>query len=239
VSRPRIGVTWRDVPGGATGTPVPDLYLDAVRRAGGEPVTLHASVLRAADVGSVVATLDALVLSGGQDVDPQWYGEPPSPKNSPYDVEADRVEVAALGEAVARHLPVLAICRGLQLVNVAAGGTLYQHFCDTLEIAPHGAPMTPNGARIHDITVDPGSALHRMLGVGAVSSSCHHHQAVRDVAAGYRVVARAADGIVEAIERPEDNIVAVQWHPEDTAATDAVQQRLFDAFVSRATGAPR
>ena len=233
--RARIGVTWRDLPGGATDTPVPDLYLDAVRRARGEPITVHASAVTAEDVPAIVGTLDAVILSGGQDVDPQWYDESPVPQTSPIDIEADRLEVAVLDEAVKRHIPVLAICRGLQLVNVAAGGSLFQHFCDDLSVEPHGAPMTPNGGRIHDITIDADSTLHRMLAATEVASSCHHHQAVHDVAPGYRVVARARDGIVEAIERPEDNIVAVQWHPEDTAATDPVQQHLFDAFVRGAS----
>src|SRR5262249_53084428 len=131
--------------------------------------------------------------------------------------------------------PTLAICRGVQVLNVALGGSLNQHIPDDPGTEPHGRPGEPNGGRLHDVTIDDGSRLAAGMGSTTRTASCHHHQAVDKVGDGLHVVARAADGIVEALElnRPEQWLLAVQWYPEDTAGSDPAQQNLFDTLVSQ------
>jgi putative glutamine amidotransferase len=121
-------------------------------------------------------------------------------------------------------------------VNVALGGSLYQHVIDEPGVAAHGRPGEPNGAREHEVTIEGGTRLANVMGSTRVVASCHHHQAVDRVGAGLRVVARADDGIIEGLEAVDGSgwLLAVQWHPEDTAASDAMQQRLFDALVHQA-----
>jgi putative glutamine amidotransferase len=196
-----------------------ELYLDAVRRAGGEP----AIVAPTADADRLAATLarfDGLVLLGGGDVEPSRYGASEvRDEVGGVDPRQDAFEAAALGIAFDLDLPVLAICRGAQLLNVTCGGSLHQHI---------------EGHRLvhHEVTIEPGSRL--AAAGGALQSVGHsvHHQSIERVGNGLAVTARADDGTVEAIEVPNRWVVGVQWHPEDTAATDPAQQALFDAFVA-------
>ena len=208
-------------------------YLDAVTRAGGQPVIVN----DAPDVKDLVARVDAVVLSGGPDVDPSRYGETPHPSVYGIDASADAFECELADVAVARGLPVLAICRGFQVLNVARGGTLHQHIPDDPGVPRHGEPGVAGGARLHDIALDAGSLLADVMDATRVTVSCHHHQAIAKLGDGLRVVGRANDGIVEAMELDGSFVLAVQWHPEDTAADDPAQQRLFDALVRRATRA--
>ncbi len=132
-------------------------------------------------------------------------------------------------------MPTLAICRGIQVVNVALGGTLYEHVPDVFgKAVPHQAD--PPGPVAHDVEVEPGSRLENVLGTRRCSVPSHHHQAVRDVAPGLLVTARASDGVIEAIERPDHPwFIGVQWHPELSAADDPIQQRIFGALVAAVT----
>ncbi len=140
------------------------------------------------------------MLTGGPDLDPGVYGQLPHPKTYGVDRDVDDFELPLVHDAIARGIPTLAICRGVQVLNVALGGSLYQHIPDDPGTEPHGRPGEPNGGRLHDVTIDAGSRLATVMGATTVTASCHHHQAIDKVGDGLHVVARAADGIVEALE---------------------------------------
>jgi len=241
VKRPLIVVVGRRL-GETTRWPyshasaLPQRYLEAVRRAGGEPVVVDPN---GGDVETVVERGDALVLTGGPDIDPAFYGERPHPKTYGVDTAADMFETELARVAIERRLPTLAICRGLQIVNVAFGGTLYQHIPEEPGVDPHGRPGEAGGETRQAIEVDADSLLASAMGETRVVGSCHHHQAVAKVADRLRVSARARDGVVEGLEHDGAWLLAVQWHPEDTADADAAQQRLFDALVERSNGGVR
>lgn len=210
-------------------------YLDAITRAGGQPRI----VLPDEDPHAVLDEIGALVLGGGPDVEPARYGQEPHPETYGVEPHVDAFEIELLHAALERELPVLAICRGCQVVNVAFGGTLHQHIPDDPGVPPHGKPGERGERAERTVEVAPGSLVASVLGATTITASCHHHQAVADPGKGLRVVARAADGIVEAIELDDAWLLAVQWHPEDTAATDPRQQALFDAVTARAQPAPK
>jgi len=176
--------------------------------------------IQAVEGVATVAGLDGLLLAGGTDVDPALYGAPRHPETAEPDRDRDRHETALLREALERDLPVLAICRGLQLLNVAQGGTLVQH------IEGH---KYPRQQEVHPVRIAPGSRLKSILEAGELVVNSRHHQSVDRVASGLVVVARAPDNVVEALELPGKRFVlAVQWHPEErTSGPDA---RLFEAF---------
>nr|WP_274387961.1 gamma-glutamyl-gamma-aminobutyrate hydrolase family protein [Salsipaludibacter albus] len=206
-------------------------YVASVRESGGVPVLLpHVEV---DDVPAVLDAVDALVVCGGGDVDPSSYGAEPIDVHD-NDPDADRVELAVLAEARARDLPTLAICRGMQLLNVAYGGDLRQDV--TAPGSPH--PPIPAPAEVlamrHDVTVAEGSRLAGVFGPGRRVANAIHHQGVGRVGEGLVVTARADDEVVEALE-PVDwpRCLAVQWHPEKIYATD---RPLFDWLVGTAKG---
>lgn len=235
--RPVVGLTGRPLPVGRiagyrdAAIALQRPYLDAVVRSGGLPVVVAPDV----DPAALVDSIDALVLTGGPDVDPSRYGAEAHPSVYGVSPEADEFEFDLVRLAIERALPTLAICRGLQVLNVAYGGSLHQHLPEMAGLQPHGVPGGEGHGFVHRITVNSGSLLGRVLGPGAqVDGCCHHHQGVADLGAGLVVTARAADGVVEGLEVADAPgwCVAVQWHPEDTAADDLVQQRLFDALVA-------
>ncbi len=242
-----VGVTARRLAAGRvrgwTGAGIGERssYLERVRAAGAIPVVLDPAVADDAAVASLCARLDAIVLTGGPDVDPQRYGVDAHDTVYGSDTIVDGFELAVARSALTERVPLLAICRGLQVLNVACGGTLHQHIPELPGVEAHGRPGEPGGERRHTVTLDATSHLASVMGTNAPTCSCHHHQSVDKLGAGLRVVGRASDGIVEALEpeRPGDHAftLAVQWHPEDTAASDAAQQRLFDALVE--AGTPR
>jgi len=199
-------------------------YAEALRQAGVEPVLISPGEPRA------LAGLQGLLLSGGTDLNPARYGETPHPGNEEPDDARDEMETALLDEALAADLPVLAICRGMQLFNVAHGGTLIQHLDN---FAAHVVRDNDPALPAHQILVEPGTRLAAILGEGPYAVNSRHHQAVDRVGAGLRVTARSIpDGIVEALERGDRLFaLAVQWHPEDQARRDSTQSKLFEAFA--------
>ena len=208
----------------------PKGYFESLTRAGAWPALID-------PVGDPAGLLDrfaALVLTGGADLDPETYGQAPHAKTYGVHREADDFELALARDARARELPTLAICRGFQVLNTALGGTLYQHIPENPGVEPHGRPGEPGGGRTQEINIEAGTLLAKVMGTNRPVGTCHHHQAVDQVGAGLRVVARADDGIVEGLELTDTGgwMLAVQWHPEDTAATDPANQRLFDALVA-------
>lgn len=184
-------------------------YIDAVAAAGGLPFVLP--VLDPAQAAAVVSNLDGLLLTGGGDVDPAWYGAAPSPHLGIVDRAHDAWELALLRAAMEAGKPVLGICRGLQLMNVALGGTLVQHLPEITDLG-HCA-KEGSGAHVHDVRVAPGSSLRRVAGgADLLGVNSLHHQAISQLADGLVAVAWAEDGIVEAAEGPR--LLGVQWHPE-------------------------
>ena len=193
--------------------------------------------LGADDAQPLVRRFDGLMLLGGDDLDPGMYGAEATEHVYGADADRDRFEVSILRAAIARGLPVLAICRGHQVLNVAYGGTLHQHITDRDDLIGHGIPAQDDGAEIHEVFVEEGTRLSDALGGAHAMCSSHHHQAVDQVGDGLTVVARAGDGIVEGLELADDGapwVVGVQWHPEETAPRDPMQQGLFDRFVAEA-----
>ncbi len=206
---------------------LPGDYVDAVRRAGGVPLVLVPGETR---VERLLEVADGLLLAGGGDVDPALYGG--RRVETTYDVDPDRdaLELALLRGALDEGLAVLAICRGLQLLDVALGGTLIEHLPDEVgEEVAHRLP--PKAPVLHPVEVERRSALAGLLGATRATPLSWHHQAVRRLGRGLRAVAHAPDGVVEALElEGAPRVTAVQWHPELTAAADPAQQRLFDAL---------
>jgi putative glutamine amidotransferase len=217
------------------GVAAPTPYVEALQRAGALGAILMPVAIDDADAGEILDRFDGLLLLGGGDLRPQEYGQERGEAVYGVVPHRDRFEIALARAAVSRALPTLAICRGHQVLNVALGGSLDQHITDRAGVLDHGRPGVPGGSSVHDIDVEPGSRLADAMGVAHAAVSSHHHQAVDDTGDGLRVTARAPDGVPEGIELDGDTwVVGAQWHPEDTAADDAAQQRLFDAFVRHA-----
>lgn len=199
---------------------------EAVYAAGGEPVVLHGP---AADPtrGLVerLVRFDGVLLPGGADLGPDRYGREPQPTTSGVVAFQDELDLAAVHAVIAAEVPTLAICRGLQVVNVALGGTLLQHL-------PEGAVGHRRG--LHDVSVRSGSRLQTIVGAARIPVSSYHHQAIEMLAPDLTVTATAADDVVEAVEHRRADLLAVQWHPEDLHATSASDAALFADLLERA-----
>jgi putative glutamine amidotransferase len=238
-TRPLVAVTGRrleadDLAWTRNAYASPQNYADALARAGARPMVVPP--VRAGSAAEWLDGVDGLVLSGGGDVDPARYGKEPHPQEYGVESDVDQFELDLLGAALDRGLPVLAVCRGAQLLNVAFGGTLHQHLAATGGLLDHGVPSTRKPSH-HRVRIVAGSQLAAALGVEAATVASIHHQAIDIVADELTVTARAPDGMVEAIEPREPGsawVVGVQWHPEWTADRDPIQQRLFDCFVAEA-----
>jgi putative glutamine amidotransferase len=211
---------------------LPD-YVESIRRAGGEPRVLSL------DEPPSVRDLDGLLFTGGDDLDPVHYHEPRHPKTHLAEAPRDTFELELARLALAEDTPTLAVCRGLQVLNVAAGGTLIQDIASEINEALGHQIDAPLYAIAHEIWVARDSALasvmEEQLGGGEVLQvNSRHHQAVKQTAPGFDVCATAPDGIIEAIERPNSRFcIAVQWHPENFWRTGEFRA-LFEEFVKAA-----
>jgi gamma-glutamyl-gamma-aminobutyrate hydrolase PuuD len=200
-------------------------YARAIEAVGAEPL------LQEARPGLKIGPCGGLLLTGGSDVDPFLYGETPSPETEPPDPDRDAAEAALIDEALARDLPLLAICRGMQILNVHLGGSLIQH----LPTAARHARRTPDKSLpAHRVAIEAGTLLSSIARCETWEVNSRHHQAAARIAPGLRVCARdPEDGTIEAVEIPLRRFVlAVQWHPENQAPTDAGQRRLFESFAA-------
>jgi gamma-glutamyl-gamma-aminobutyrate hydrolase PuuD len=207
---------------------LPRTYPDVVIAAGGVPVLLPPVPESAA----AVDRLDAVVLAGGPDVDPDRYGAAPHPRTGEPRPERDAAELAVLHQALERGIPVLGVCRGAQILNVGLGGTLVQHVPDAVGHSGHNPSPGVFGAV--SVTLEPGSRVGDAVGASA-TVLCHHHQAIDRLADGLVVTGRAADGTIEAVELDRAPfVVGVQWHPEQ----DATDVRLMAALVRAAAPPP-
>ncbi len=202
-------------------------YGDCIERAGG----VVRWVRPGDDIAAVLGGIDALLLSGGADIHPGHYGEAPQPKTvlSEGSCQRDALEFPLLRAALERNLPVLAICRGMQLLNVALGGTLHQHI-DHHGEQPGGHPT------FHEVRFDPASRLAAMLGIAdSIETNSLHHQALNAIAPGLEVVAFSHDGIVEAVESTQHRwVFGIQCHPERSWETALELDSLFTALVAAA-----
>lgn len=212
-------------------------YLESVRRAGGEPVEL---VVGVEAPEQILSRVDGLMLTGGGDVDPKLYGEAPHETFQAAETGRDEFELALARAAVARGIPLLAICRGMQVLNVAMGGTLFQDIPSQVTGAlPHAVPQ-PRAGGAHEVWIAEGSRLSELLKDHMEDGeTCHvnsrHHQSVKEVANGFDVTATAPDGVIEAMEKPGPGFcVAVQWHPENFWRTGEFRE-LFEGLVQAAT----
>lgn len=207
-------------------------YLDALRGAGGLPMIL--APVRTSAIDLLLDRLDGICLSGGPDLHPHAYGAAEHPELGPSEPELDRFELALARRAFARGMPILAICRGLQVLNVARGGTLHQHLPDLGEGVDHR--QTLNGNRTtHEVQLEAGSRLATLVGKRTLRVNSFHHQGVDVLGRGLRVVGRGPDGLVEALEGTSDAFTfAVQWHAE-YLTTRAEQLALFEGLVGAAS----
>jgi putative glutamine amidotransferase len=231
--RPTVGITaatdkvsyglWEEVP--AVMSPV--RYVRAVQRAGGRAVLLPPDPEDARDPGGVLGLIDALLLTGGAgDLDPALYGEERHPKTGPVHEERDAYELA-LARAVLEHeVPALGVCRGMQVLNLAYGGTIEQHVPDAVGHEEHR--HTPGTFADHEVRLEPGSLAARAAGTELTAVKSHHHQGIREVGDGLRVTGWSTmDDIVEALEDPGRKFVlGVLWHPEEDE-----RSKLIEALV--------
>jgi putative glutamine amidotransferase len=227
--RPIVGITSyaEEVAWGAWVEPsavVPLAYVRAVERSGGRPLVVPPSE---EGIEETLAVLDGLILSGGSDVHPELYDADPHPETTDVREDRDRAELALLAAALQRDMPVLAVCRGSQVLNVARGGDLVQHLPEVLGHERH--KHTPGAFSDHDVRLEPETRLGQLLGERAPVKS-HHHQGFGRIGDGLREVGWADDGTVEALEDPSKRFaVGVLWHPEE-----GEDLALFEALVEEA-----
>ena len=211
-----------------------EAYVDAVRAAGLTPLVLPP--LDPHELEAVVSAVSGVVLTGGEDVDPAEYGAARGPRTTVIHRRRDKCELALVRLAHERRLPTLAICRGIQLVNVALGGTLVQDIPSECPSPIDHDQSNEREMRVHDVSIEPQSKLATAVGQTLISVNSSHHQALARVAEGLRVTAKAPDGIVEGAEWVRDDwwMLAVQWHPEELVRDAAEWDRgLFRAFAAR------
>jgi putative glutamine amidotransferase len=229
-SRPNIGVTaatesvsygvWKEIPAVIS----PARYLQAVQRAGGRPVLLPPDPEDAEDPGEVLDLLDALVVTGGAgDLDPALYGEERHPETGPVQEERDAYELALVRGALEREMPVLGICRGMHILNVAYGGTIEQHLPDALGHEEHR--HTPGTFADHEVRLVPDSLAARAAGWERTPAKSHHHQGIKEVGEGLQVTGWAVeDDAVEALEDAScPFVLGVLWHPEEDENSQVIK----------------
>jgi len=237
---PLIGIPSRSDQTSRSSTPIftqNRAYVEAVAIASGAPVLIPLNLDEEA-LRAIYERLDGLLLAGGGDLDPKHYGEAIHEKCGKPDEARDVVELTLARWSLAEGLPVLGICRGIQVLNVAAGGTLYQDIASQVPGSLKHHDLGPDHSRryrAHQVTVNGASHLAAILGQRRVGVNSMHHQTVKDLAPGFRVVARATDGVIEAIEGHDHPFaVAVQWHPEELVEDAPPMRRLFEELVSAA-----
>ncbi|MCF6097189.1 gamma-glutamyl-gamma-aminobutyrate hydrolase family protein [Thermovorax subterraneus] len=210
-------------------------YYEAVEKAGGIPVGV--APLKDKDaLSNLLDRVDGLLLSGGPDVDPRYFGEDPRPGLGEVNPLRDEAEIFLCREAVKRKKPVLGICRGVQLINIALGGTVYQDIGSEIEKPLKHRQEAPRWYASHDVNISKDSLLYRILESNLVPVNSFHHQAVKDVAELLKPVAFSQDGIVEALEGASGEffLLGVQWHPEEMWREYPLQLKLFEALVEAA-----
>jgi putative glutamine amidotransferase len=234
---------WREGQGGR----IPVAYIDALRATGGVPklvstfdpgpgeevpTDVDAAMGLDDDDVSPMENAVGLVLPGGGDIDPDWYGRPRHARTHNVNTRRDRFERVLMNDALRRDIPVLAICHGMQLLNVCLGGTLHQHLQDGSNGVVHDRGY-PGPDPVHRVRIKDRSVLAGVLGGTSLGVNSHHHQGLDDVAGGLEEIGWAEDGLVECVaSRAHSWVIGVQWHPEAMAPKSDEQRRLFKAFVA-------
>jgi putative glutamine amidotransferase len=231
MKKPLIGLTTYGI-ANSPGYTLPAEYVQSIHRAGGAPLLLPP--IDPGEADQWLELIQGLVLTGGGDIDPARYGATSHETIYNVDTARDTCELALTRRALDRQLPTLAICRGMQVVNVALDGTLYRHLPEVVgEKILHRLP--PRETIRHTVKVNANTLVAKAMQTNQVEIVSWHHQAVDRLGKGLKAVAWAEDGIIEAVELAGNpHLLAVQWHPELSAATDPTQQRLFDRLVAMA-----
>lgn len=237
---PLIAIPGRPVETGAVkGWPstgavaAPLTYLSALRKAGGQEAVLHPFPIDEVAAKELLERFDGLLLLGGGDIHPSNYGQETHPRTYGVSTDRDSFELSLVRAARSSGVPLLAICRGLQVLNVALGGTLHQHIAEPDSKIHHGFNKDDEWS-MHPVAIEEESALREVVGASRIECSSHHHQAIDALADGLVISARADDEVIEAVETRDHKMLGVQWHPEMTAAEDPAQQALFDWIVNSA-----
>ncbi|HEY4321068.1 MAG TPA: gamma-glutamyl-gamma-aminobutyrate hydrolase family protein [Gemmatimonadales bacterium] len=237
MSKPRIAVAAATrTHDGQSRTGVNATYVHAVLAAGGLPILMLPELSREETI-ELFTDCDGLLLTGGEDIDPAHYGAERHRRLGDIDARRDVNEIAMVAEAQARELPILGICRGIQLCNVALGGTLYQDLPDQRPSDVNHDSPAARDVRCHRVDLTAGSTLAEILGTESLDANSFHHQAIDRLAPGLVATAVAPDGVIEGVESADRKqwIVAVQWHPEELALqSGAADMKLFAALTAAA-----
>jgi putative glutamine amidotransferase len=245
--RPFIGITcsrrivegWAPHPIGDTIDYTFEEYSRAIRHCGGAPVLIPIAQSRET-LQTILGQINGLILSGGPDIHPKSYDEQPLPELGEVDEDLDRMELQIAKMAFQTNLPILAVCRGVQVLNVASGGTLYQDIPTQVQDSINHVQNVDKTIQTHTVRIERETLLHRILRRTEIWVNGKHHQAIKHLASDFIVSARAKDGIIEAIEHPSKRFVlGVQWHPEGTWEKDPYSKKLFHAFVQATTNLMR
>lgn len=226
--KPCIGITAAMIEGKLV---LNEQYVRTVRAMDAMPLVIPASGDEQM-IRDYVERLDGWLLSGGADVDPSRYGEEPLPELGPVYPERDQFEIELIRTVIERDKPIMAICRGMQVLNVACGGTLYQDIRYVCDDPLQHQQKSAHAVATHTVEIGYGTKLHRIMQREQIRTNSLHHQAVKQIASGFSVCARAKDGVVEAIESPSHRFVlGVQWHPEAMAPSDEHAAALFRSWI--------
>lgn len=241
--RPLIGITCSRVVGGTWGLYSPghlmdyafSEYSEAVLAAGGAPLIIP-TAQNEESIQGILKRVSGLILSGGPDVHPRFYGEQPLEGLGEIDETLDLMELEVANAAVAQDLPVLAICRGIQVLNVSQGGTLHQDIAARVPVRISHGQKADKGVLTHTVRIERETRLFTIMQCDEIWVNSKHHQAVKTAAPGLLISARASDGIIEAVEHPEKRFVlGVQWHPEGAWLQDPYSRKLFQALIGAAS----
>ena len=239
---PLIGITCSREVGGAWGKFSPGHYMDytfddysrAICNSGGAPVIIPVAQSRASLL-TIISNIKGLILSGGPDINPRFYGEEPLEGIEEIDDGLDRMELEIAKIAFKKDLPLFAICRGIQTLNVSLGGTLYQDINTQVPDTIKHAPNIQKSVNTHTIRIEKQTLLYDIFKRRNIWVNGKHHQAIKDLAPMLKISAVANDGTVEAVEDPTKKfVIGVQWHPEGTWQEDVNSKKLFRAFVKAA-----
>jgi putative glutamine amidotransferase len=207
-------------------------YIYAVKKAGGIPLVIPTGTEQLAE--DWITICDGIILSSGEDIDPFSYHQEPSPKMQQTNAKRDVLEMALVQLAIKNHKPILGICRGITMLNVALGGTLYQDIETNIPGALNHYQKAERPEPTHSINVNKNSWLYKVLNSSCLRVNSFHHQAINQLASSLKKVAESPDGVIEAVESNKDNqiMIGIQWHPEEMASENKWMQHLFDEFIN-------